>query len=220
MKDYDRFTLVVSVLDRQLLAALNVRSFAEFKLVRDKVLPRYVRALRALQDTSSNLLPVEVEDQLAASVITDLSGDLNKQELRFGKKLVEQAAFTLWTVGRIRAMTHEIAKAGHAPSDKKQADWSLFYEYTAASLWSQFHLDILFAAMKFDRPIREELRESICDGMKCAVNAYAIMKDALLLRLPVPESQPANALPWDEEDEQLLSASMRDVNADFSDNVH
>lgn len=208
---------LVAVLDRQLLSAVDARSEVEFVAVRKHVFPRYVRALRALHDTAANLVSDDVVDQLSDSVMAALANDLEKQELRFGKRLIEQAEFTLWTIRKIRTLSRDICRAGDAPADKRQADMSLANEYCGASWWAQFHLDMLFAAMKYDRPIRENIRESVCDGLRAAVDAYAIMKDALLLRLPAAAEEAAASLPWDEEDEQLLASSMRDVHAKFSD---
>jgi len=45
---------------------------------------------------------------------------------------------------------------------------------------------------------------------------YAIMKDALRLRRPELQASLETPMPWDEEDDELLASSMRDVNA-FSD---
>ncbi|MHB8486836.1 MAG: hypothetical protein ACYDCM_14075 [Candidatus Acidiferrales bacterium] len=209
---------LVGVLDRQLIAAVDARSVSEFSSVRKNVMPRYVRALRALHDTVINLVSDEMLKSLSDSIIAELADDLEKQrESRFGDKLTDQALFTLWTIRKISSLAQEIISAGKVLGGKRQADNTLLYEYHANSLWAQFHLDVLFAAMKFDRPICEQIRETICDGLRASVNAYAIMKDALSLRRPqIEETAPALALPWDEEDEQLLASSMRDLNADPS----
>ena len=67
-------------------------------------------------------------------------------------------------------------------------------------------------------PIAEEVKEMICEGLRAAVNAYVIVKDALALRRtePIVESAPVD-LPWDEEDDELLAASMRDLNVGLGD---
>jgi hypothetical protein len=205
---------LVSVLDRQLLAAVATRSAAEFSSVRERVLLRYIRALHALQDTASNLVSDETIHRIADSVIAELSADLEKQESRFGRKLIDQTVFTLWTLQKLRALQRQILSAGDVPKEKMAEDSALLCEYQMASWWASFHVDVLFAAIKFDRPICEQIRETICDGMRAVVNAYVIMKDALVLRCPpAEEGAPATALPWDEEDEQLLASSMRDLDA-------
>ena len=210
---------LVSVLDRQLIAAVDTRSASEFAAIRKMIFPRYMRALRALQDTLSNLVCGEIFEDISDSMMADLSADLEKQEQRIGRKLVEQSVFTLWTIRNIRSLAIEICKAGDAPEKDKATDTILLYEYHGASLWAQFHLDTVFAAIKFDRPLCEELREPICEGLRASVNAYAIMKDALYLRRPPVEQPALEGLPWDDEDNQLLDASMRDMNADLSDDV-
>lgn len=209
---------LVAVLDRQLIAAVEARSADELRAVRANVWPRYVRALRALYDTASVLVSDASVEALFDGIVDELSADLQKQESRFGSKLCEQAVFTLWTMKKIRCLAHEMGRLGE-PKNKPK-DYSLVREYHAYSLWAQFHLDMLFAAMKFDRPICEAIREPICDGLRASVNAYAIMRDALLLRQPKSDETPAEALPWDEEDERLLAASMRELNADFSNDRH
>jgi hypothetical protein len=212
---------LVAMLDRQLIAAVDSRSIAEFESVRKNVLPRYVRALRALHDTVSNLVSDDVLEFISDSVTPELKDDLEKQrESRFGDKLTDQAVFTLWTFQKIRSLAREITDAGNVSADKRAADNVLIQEYHAASLWAQFHLDVLFAAMKFDRPICEQIRGTISEGLRAAVNAYVVMKDALVLRCPALEqSAPVSALPWDSEDEELLASSMRDLDAESSSNT-
>lgn len=211
---------LVAVLDRQLIAAVDTHSVSEFKSVRDRVWPRYVRALRALHDTVINLVSDEMLKFISESVITGLAGDLEKQrESRFGEQLTDQSVFTLWTIQKIGTLKRQIASAGDLPSHKRPADNKLAHEYHITSLWAQFHLDVLFAAMKFDRPVCEPIRETICDGLRASVNAFVIMKDALSLRSSQnEETDSALILPWDDEDEQLLASSMRDMNAEPPDN--
>lgn len=208
---------LLSALDTYLLDAVSARSVSEFSEKRENVWPKYVRALRALQDTMSNLVPEPIIEHMSKDAIAELDSDFKKQgQLRFGSTLADQATFTLWTIGKIRSLGREISAAGNPPAEMRDPDLDLLRQYHVSSLWAQFHLDILVAAMKFDRPISEDIRESICDGLRAVVNAYAIMKDALALRLPHSEEPAIANLPWDEEDERLLASSMRDVNVKFA----
>jgi hypothetical protein len=204
-----------NMLDRQLIAAVDARSKEEFESVRKNVILRYARALRAIQDTVMNLITPDMLDALFSFAVAELGEDLEKQrESRFGEKLTEQALFSLSMVPKIADLARQIMSAGEVPPDKRAEDLKLLNEYHLSSLWMQFHLDVLFEAMKFDRPIVEPIRETICDGLRASVNAYVIMKDALSLRQPRTEdAAPAPVLPWDDEDEQLLAESMRDRNA-------
>lgn len=208
---------LVSALDTYLLAAISARSVQEFTRERKKVWPKYVRGLRALLDTFNNLVPEQVTEQLSIQAMSELENDIQKKgEAVFGSTLKNQALFTLWTIGKIRLLGREIVSAT-VPASKRQDDMELAREYHLDSLWAQFHLDSLVAAIKFDRPVSEEIRGLVCDGLRAAVNAYAIMKDAAALRKPsgIESTTPAN-LPWDEEDERLLASSMRDIDVDTS----
>ena len=198
---------LVKVLDKQLLDLVDSRSPDEFYHVRDRVWPRYIRALSALLDTAANLVPNE--EKVTDSLIANLTADLTKQEATLGSQLVEQSIFTLWMMPKIRALGREIARAGDPPD--RAADGVLLKEYLTHSLWAELHLDAIFVSLKFNRPIRESIWEPMCNGLRAAVNAYAVMKDALYLRQPkVQDETPLEGLPWDEEDQELLDSSMED----------
>ena len=200
------------------LAIASARTIAEFRNERRKVWSKYVRALRALHDTFVNVMPEAITARLSMQAMANVEKDIQRRGVElFGSTLTDQALFTLFTVGEIRALAREIMNVD-VPDDKRQVDIDLAREYHQDSLWAQFHLDALVAAIRFDRHIAEEIRDDICEGLRSAVNAYAIMKDAAALRQPSIEPIRAADLPWDEEDENLLSSSMRDANVDLSDN--
>jgi hypothetical protein len=197
---------LVKEIDKQLLDLLDSRSPDEFYQVRDKAWPRYIRALTALLDTAANLVPNE--DHVTEGILAHLSADLDKQGATLGPQLLEQSIFTLWMMPKIRSVAIEISRAGDPPD--KSADDILLREYLTHSLWAQLHLDAIFAAVKFNRPIREAIWEPMCNGLRASVNAYAVAKDALYLRRPPVEEVALEGLPWDAEDDELLASSMGD----------
>ncbi|MGA7559213.1 MAG: hypothetical protein WBV60_14720 [Terriglobales bacterium] len=202
---------LVLMLDNQLLSALETRSALEFVDARNKVWASYIRARRALSDTMTNLVPESEMDAVAKAAIATAVADVEKQRgVRFGDMLTDQAVFTLWTFEKKKNLARQIQNAGE-PRDK-DADLKLNQEFHLYSLWAQFHMDTVIAAMKFKRAIPEDIQAVICDGLRSNVNAYAILKEALSLRTPPVVATPVDELPWDEEDEQLLNASMRDLN--------
>jgi hypothetical protein len=210
---------LVLMLDNQLLSALETRSAAEFVDARNKVWASYIRARRALSDTMTNLVPESEMDTVVKAAIATVVADVQKQRgVRFGDTLTDQAVFTFWTFEKKKNLAHQIQNAGE-PCDKA-ADLKLNAEFHLYSLWAQFHMDALIAAMKFKRTIPEDIQAVICDGLRANVNAYAILKEALALRVPQAEISYPAELPWDKEDERLLASSMRDLNADFSDDCH
>jgi len=201
---------LVSLLDIQLLRALESRSVAEFKEKRKAAFPRYVRAARALSDTAHNLVSNSEIDRIALHAIEQLGADLERlRGGRLGDRIVDQARFTLWTIRKIRKVVRQIIDSG-IPKDQT-VDRQRCIECQDFSFWAQFHLDTIVAAMKFKRDITEEIQEEICNGLRAAVNAYSISREALDDRMNVVADTPEN-LPWDEEDERLLAASMRDIN--------
>ena len=209
---------LVSALDTYCLAVITAPTLAEFRRERKKAWPKYVRSLRALNDTFLNLVPENVIAQLSQQALMDLESDIQHQgPSTFGQKLTEQSAFTLWTINEIRALRTN-ALGNDVPQSLRQRDSELASEYYGDSLWAQFHLDSLIAAIKFNRPVSEEIRAEVCEGLRAAVNAFAIIKDAETLRVKPSsiESAAPVTLPWDDEDERLLNSSMRDINADFS----
>jgi hypothetical protein len=204
-----------SMLDKQLLAALDSRSASEFAKVRADIWPKYIRALRALSDTMRNVASEHDIDRLSRVAMAEFKTDLEKQRgSRFGNALTDQAIFTLWTLEKIRLLSFKLT--GKPAPEQRGTDLQLNKEYRLCSLWAQFHMDVTVAAMNFDKAVPDDVQDSICDGLRSVVNAYAIMKEALELRRPRAE-EPATAavLPWDEEDEQLLATSMQDINGDF-----
>jgi hypothetical protein len=204
------------MLNKQLLAALDCRSAAEFIQVRAQVFPKYCRALRSLSDTIRNMAEDHDVDRFAKAAMASYEADLQKQRgVRFGDKLTDQAVFTLWTLGKIRSLSFSLVEPP-AP-ELRGTDLQLCNEYRMCSLWAQFHMDVVIGAINFDKTIADEVQGTICDGLRAVVNAYAIMKEAYALRHPRAQRPAAAELPWDEEDEQLLAASMRDMNADSAD---
>jgi len=202
--------------DRELLSTLETRSEKEFNDALERALPRYARALSALSDTVRNVVPQEEIARLQRDVIEGLTADLEKQGPdRFGARLTEQASFALWTLGKIRELARRIGEAGPVRPDQKKTDREYFESYLDSSLYAQFCLDLLFASIRFQKTVAEGIREHVCEGLRAAVNAYAVMKEAYFLRQPTESDQPTTALPWDAEDERLLRSSMRDVNLDF-----
>jgi len=208
---------LASMLDTQLLAVLESRTKSEFAETRRKIWPKYIRSARALSDTVNNLMSESQIAIIAEVAINTLKEDLEKQHgIRFDEKLIDQTMFTLWVMIKIRSMGRKIHDAGE-PSDM-DADLKLNRDYQLHLLWTQFHIDCVVAAMKFRKSVPGDVQEVICEGLRTAVNVYAIMKDALRLRRPELQASLEAALPWDEEDEELLASSMRDMNA-LSDSI-
>ena len=213
--DEELIRRLVLMLDNQLLAVLEARTVSEFAKVRAEIWPKYIRAHRALSDTMSNLASESKIAAISKECVAALVEDLQKQRnVRFGSRLTDQAVFAMWTLAKINALAQKVNDAGE-PRDK-DADLKLFAEYQLHLFWAQFHLDFVAAAMKFKKTVADDVQQATCDGLRASVKAYAILREALSLRTPPTAIPLPTTLPWDEEDEQLLASSMKDINADFS----
>ena len=96
---------LLSALDTYLLAVISSRSLKEFIHERTRTWPKYIRGLRALQDTFNNIVPESIMEELSAQAICSVEKDIQKTgESVFGATLTSQALFTLWTVGEIRSL--------------------------------------------------------------------------------------------------------------------
>ncbi len=203
---------LIRIIDSQMIEVLESRSSTEFISSVNRVWMKYVRSARALSDTVSNLLS---EDQIA--IIANVSGgefreDLEKQRgERFSGGLVDQAIFTIWAMGKIRSIGKKIHEAGEARD--KDEDLKLNRDFQGYVLCARFHMDCLASAMKFRKSLPVDVQEVIQEGLRTAVNAYAIAWEALDLRLSQAQENLGIELPWDKEDEELLASSMRDMNA-------
>jgi hypothetical protein len=205
---------ITEVMDRQLLAILSSRTAQEFEVARREVWEKYVRARRALCDTINLLIPKNVIELVRSAAEDRVASDLSQfRGVLFGEPIADQFEFTSWIVSRIRFYGLEIEKAG--PPRDRDADIKLNADFGLYTMWGQMHYDCVLASMKFELPISEEIQRSICDGLRAWVNSSAIIEEALLLRGETVEQK--NELfdgPWDNEDQELLDSSMRDLDAE------
>ena len=203
---------LIEAIDKPLLAALSCRTRDEFVEAREKVWSNYFRALRSFGDTVARVVDskqVELAGLKASQAITE---DLARfRGLLFSEELAQQFEFSAWLVSRIQAAGHKIAKLGEAVD--KEADIQLSSDFSLASAWGQFHYDCVLASMKFERPIDEGIQESIRDRLRAWVNAAAIVEEALALRTGDHVGGEVEFIdaPWDDEDDDLLKESMKDM---------
>lgn len=203
---------LIETLDKQLLAVLNCRNVDEFDRERRNVWDGYMRARRSLTDMMKVLVPSNLGEVLEAAVAEKVSADLARaRAVLFSDAVADQFEFTGWIGGKIRYIAHAIQKAG--PPQDRDADIRLNADFYLYSMWGQFHYDCVLASMKFNLPIAQEIHESILDGLRAWVNVSAIIQEALALRCAQEEPSFFES-PWDEEDQELLDSSMRDLDRD------
>lgn len=202
-------------LDKQLLTVLDARTPQEFSDARQRVWENYFRARRALSDTMSVLVPKHLMAALRLATMERVAEDLKRsRNVLFSELIADQVEFSQWIINKIQCLCHEVVKAGE-PRDL-DADRKLNEDFYLYAAWGQFHYDCILEAMKFDRPIPEATQGTIRDGLRAWVNAVAIVEEALCLRLETPPDNTVQFFdgPWDEEDEELMNSSMRDLDAE------
>jgi hypothetical protein len=202
-------------LDKKLLSVLACRTSEEFGKTRREIWERYFRARRALGDTINLVIPKKFVESVRCATLQRITEDLDRsRNVLFGEDIAQQFEFTMWTVNRIQAVAHEIAKAGE-PSDRN-ADSRLHEDFCLYTAWGQFHYDCVLASMKFEQPIHDDLQFPIRDGLRAWVNAAAIVEEALSLRVPdgIGGTVQFFDQSWDDEDEELLASSMKDLDAE------
>ena len=208
---------LTETLDKQLLGVLSCRTAEEFGSARHEAWEKYFRARRAFSDTIDLLVPKNAVETMRVATMEKIAEDLDRfRNVLFGSEISEQFEFTLWIVNRIQCVAQEIARSGQ-PRDR-DTDSRLNEDFCLYTAWGQFHYDCILASMKFERPIPAEIQPSIRDGLRAWVNASAIAEEALSLRLRSGPQEGSEFFdhPWDEEDQELLESSMRDLNVDCS----
>jgi len=205
------FKSVTKALDDLLRTTLDARTAEDFVVARKQVFGDYARSVRALADLARVIIPKPVIERLMWESFSEIEAELREHGAdRFGAPTRDQAMFTVWSLRKTSDLIRKIVKAGPVAENLRQRDAKLAGEFSFCAAWTQFHLDYLLAAIRFDKSVQVEILNEIVDGLRAAVNAYGLARQGLDLR--VPPVEPHLAKPeWDEEDEKLLRSSMHDM---------
>jgi len=198
---------VVSVIDELILRTIEKKTSAEFSTTRAEVFPQYYAAMRALGDLIRIVVPPHAMERLMSDSLSELEADFRDLgPSAFGSDLSNRGIFTIWTLRKLKDLGQEI---GTQPSDAA-LDTEMAMKFSVYAIWTRFHVDCLVKSMRTKKPIYPENIGHVIDGLRAAVNAYAWLRQAVDLRSGVTEPVLA-PIPWDEEDEALLSDSMRTI---------
>lgn len=205
---------ITEVVDQMLVLALEQRNREAFHKVRQQLFPNYVYALRAASALVCAVAPKVVLHRIAYESFSVLESDLRNEGLaRFGSSVRDQAVFTVWTLRRIQTIITKILEADPLAADLKAKDAEHAANFSFHMEWTHFHLNCLIAAIHFDKPVYPEVRDEITQGLRAAVNAYGWIRQVMDLRIPQQEPEISDVV-WDEEDQELVSASMRDLDSE------
>jgi len=198
------------VLDQLLTTIIEKRTAAEFHAAFVEAFPKYVAITVSLSHFAQAVVPASVIQRLTRESICELEADFrDKALLAFGAATRDQAMFTIWTMRKVNDLLVQISTAKLEESRQKE-DREFCAEFNFNALRAHFSLDCLNMALRLQRPIYPEVMAELNDGLRSMVNAYAWVRRGAALRIPVAEP-PLEVSASDEENEQLLSASMRDM---------
>jgi hypothetical protein len=214
----DLFGQIALVTDGLVLTTIEKRSALEFTSAAQTVFNDYVRVLRAKSDLLQVVLRGDrhATERIVNQSLSALEGDFRDHGIaRFGASVSEQAIFTIWTIRKTASQIWKVFEPGvlgrpmSEESTKKSEKFS--WEFALYSAWAQFHLECLTTSMRLNRTVYPHVLPAIIEGLRSAVNAYAIAKQLVDLYLPQVEEPPIVPYAWDDEDEELLSSSMQDM---------
>lgn len=211
------FRGISSFVDGLLLRAIAARTKSEFDTVRKEVFGPYVDAVTSLAKLARIVVPGDVIERVLNESFCELEAEFRDHGLtRFGPAAKEQAMFTIWTLRRTSRIISKIVSSGPVPENLKDQDAKVASDFSFHTAWTQFHLDCLLAAIRCDQSIQLDVLPEIIDGLRSAVDAYGYSRQGLNLR--VPEQEPyIQPYQWDEEDQELLDSSMKDMEAEALD---
>ncbi len=200
-----------AAVDGMLLKCIDAKGEDEFAQRRRVVFPQYARIVQALASLVRVLATDQMVDNLVRESFCELEHDFREQgPERFGSTAADQAIFTVWTLRRTSRLLSDLVGTRPARQDLLERDCKMASDFVTYALWAQFHLDCLVGAIRFDKPIQLAVLPSIEDGLRAAVDAYGLAREGVRLREQVPIA-PEPVVEWDEEDQELLDSSMRDL---------
>lgn len=204
---------VLATMSGLVVYAIEQRTGKEFLAARERVFPQYFDAALGLSYLVRVVVPKHVLEVLGSESFSEMEAEFREHGVTaFGVEIRDQAIFTAWTLRKISDTCQRVDDAPLSEGLKK-SDSEIFGQFAYHAMVTRFNLDCLFKSMSFQKPIYPEVLPLVLDGLRAAVNTYALARRALDLRVPMAEPQVA-VVAWDDEDDQLLREATYDVLAD------
>jgi hypothetical protein len=193
------------LLEDCILSAIEKRTAADFIAWRGESFDQYFNAVLGLPSLIKLVVPQHLIDRLNREFFCELEADLRDKGLAaFGLAVRDQAMFTSWTLRKISDLVAQIPVAPKINSTKVAEVREIVSEFIFQAIWTRFHLHCLVTSMRANKVIYPEPLEVILDGLRSAVNAYALARRAVDALAPIPMPK-AELLEWDDEDSSLLA---------------
>lgn len=204
------FKGIAEVADQLVMNVIEKRTAAEFKEAFESSFPKYAAITLSLSQFASVIVTPDVRERLTRESICELEADFRDKALvLFGASARDQAMFTIWTLRKISDLLTQIAVVKmDGPKEAQDREYCQHFNFFA--LRAKFSLDCLNMALHLNRALYPDVMEGLKDGLRSMVNAYAWARRGASLRTPT-EELPFEAAESDDEDEELLRASMQDM---------
>jgi hypothetical protein len=134
----------------------------EFRTKRDAIFGDYARAVISLSGLIHMVVLEPAIEKLLTESFCEMAAEFKEQGLvRFGAPAKEQAIFTIFTLRSTSSLLAKIIAAGLISQALRQQDLEFASEFSAANAWTQFHLDCLVCAIRFDKKIQIDILAAI-----------------------------------------------------------
>jgi hypothetical protein len=208
----DLIATIQNLLNQIIVDVCAKRTAEEFCAARSEYFPKYVQVMMALSGFISAVVPSSVVDRLTWESLSEMEADFRDEgRAAFGNDISDQAIFTVWTMRKIHDLVSGMDES--KPSRDVQASNELAVKCVNYLLYSRFHLDCLKMSLRSERIIYPDVLEPISEGLRSLVNAYAYVRQMSDLRTPEAEEELIH-IDFDDEEQELLALSMRDIPAD------
>jgi len=200
------------LLEDCILAAIQKRSAVDFSAFVNDAFPQYFHAVLGLASLVKLVVPKHVIERIGREFYCELESDFREKGLAcFGVAVRDQALFTAWTLRKISDILAQFpANPPYLQPEDAATASELANHIQVHAIRTRFHLHCLLAAMRVNQAIYPEPLELIIDGLRSAVNTYAMARRCLDIVSPSPETSP-EAVEWDDEDAALLAESSREM---------
>jgi len=179
----------------------------EFNRMRESFFPSYVQLSQALSHVVlAKLDQAELPSFIEDSFVALESAVIPEAASYFGEDAYQEILFSIGTMKRTYRWLPFVRS--NKPEDSlRQRDAELACDFNTASMWADFHLEVLMTAAHKKVTTLPEILQELLDGLRLSVMAYSYIREALDLR-KVPDIHHGETLDvlWDEEDEALANA--------------
>ena len=201
----DLFKQLAQVTDSLILTAIEKREAADFAATAINLFNPYMRALRVKSDLLQVILKNDLQatEQIVNRSLTGMEFSFKDYGAKqFGSTMTEQAEFTIFSRRKTASLVWKLFEpevVNHIPSaEAQELANTLYSQFALFSAWSQFHLECLTTAMRFNKTIYPDVVPAIVEGLRAEVNAYAIAKQMIDLYLPPAPEEHLIPYVWSE----------------------